>query len=206
MESGSTWAVPLRSREGVEFSVVTGAACIDFVYTGGLGDRARWESLHRPEDLAAWAVASRLVRDAVPLSEMVVTDADLEAAIELREVLWRSIDRLADGAAVDRTDVTALNAYASRPDLAPRLGDGGLTVATPIAASQLLSTLARDAIALAGGPLRERVRRCAAPDCPLPFVDTSRPGTRRWCAMARCGNRDKARTRRRTETRDDRGA
>ncbi|TQF68755.1 zf-CGNR multi-domain protein [Rhodococcus spelaei] len=206
MTDASTWAVPLRSREGVAFTVVTGAACVDFVYTGGLGDRARWESLHEPADLAAWAGASRLVHGATPPSEIAVTDVEFAAAIELREVLWRSINRLADGERIARADAAALNVYASRPDLAPRLDGGALTFATPIAASQILSTLARDAIALAGGPLRERVRRCAAPDCPLPFVDTSRPGTRRWCAMARCGNRDKARTRRRTEKGDGRSA
>ena len=33
---------------------------------------------------------------------------------------------------------------------------------------------------------------CANPDCVLWFLDTSRPGTRRWCSMAACGNRDKA--------------
>jgi predicted RNA-binding Zn ribbon-like protein len=38
----------------------------------------------------------------------------------------------------------------------------------------------------------ERVRPCANPECVLWFVDTSRPGTRRWCSMAACGNRDKA--------------
>src|SRR5690349_17566087 len=38
----------------------------------------------------------------------------------------------------------------------------------------------------------ERVRACANADCVLWFLDTSRPGTRRWCSMATCGNRDKA--------------
>lgn len=39
----------------------------------------------------------------------------------------------------------------------------------------------------------DRIRRCAHPDCVLWFVDTSRNGTRRWCSMATCGNRLKAR-------------
>jgi predicted RNA-binding Zn ribbon-like protein len=38
----------------------------------------------------------------------------------------------------------------------------------------------------------DRVRGCANPDCVLWFLDTTRPGTRRWCSMAGCGNRDKA--------------
>lgn len=39
----------------------------------------------------------------------------------------------------------------------------------------------------------DRIRRCANPDCVLYFLDTSRPGTRRWCSMSACGNRDKTR-------------
>lgn len=37
-----------------------------------------------------------------------------------------------------------------------------------------------------------RVRECAAPDCTFIYVDTSRNGSRRWCAMERCGARAKA--------------
>jgi predicted RNA-binding Zn ribbon-like protein len=39
----------------------------------------------------------------------------------------------------------------------------------------------------------DRVRKCANPDCPFWFLDTTRSGTRRWCSMTVCGNRLKAR-------------
>jgi predicted RNA-binding Zn ribbon-like protein len=51
---------------------------------------------------------------------------------------------------------------------------------------------ARDLIAL-HAEYPGRIRSCANPDCPLYFLDTSRPGTRRWCSMSVCGNRDKTR-------------
>jgi predicted RNA-binding Zn ribbon-like protein len=38
-----------------------------------------------------------------------------------------------------------------------------------------------------------RLRRCSGPGCVLWFLDTSRNGRRRWCSMAGCGNRAKAR-------------
>ena len=38
-----------------------------------------------------------------------------------------------------------------------------------------------------------RLRPCANSECRLFFVDRSRPGTGRWCSMAVCGNRLKAR-------------
>ena len=41
-----------------------------------------------------------------------------------------------------------------------------------------------------------RIRTCAAPGCAGVFLDTSRSGTRRWCDMARCGNRTKVRAHR----------
>jgi predicted RNA-binding Zn ribbon-like protein len=40
---------------------------------------------------------------------------------------------------------------------------------------------------------RSRVRSCGAPDCPFLFYDASRNRSRRWCDMAQCGNRMKAR-------------
>jgi predicted RNA-binding Zn ribbon-like protein len=63
----------------------------------------------------------------------------------------------------------------------------------PVDATQALSALARDAIDLFTGPLRQRVRSCAAEDCELLFVDASRPGRRRWCSLNRCGSREKMR-------------
>jgi hypothetical protein len=39
----------------------------------------------------------------------------------------------------------------------------------------------------------DRVKHCENPDCVLWFFDTTRNGTRRWCSMAVCGNRMKAR-------------
>lgn len=37
-----------------------------------------------------------------------------------------------------------------------------------------------------------RIRKCEHPECRLYYVDTSKPGRRRWCSMELCGNRKKA--------------
>ncbi|MDM7989059.1 CGNR zinc finger domain-containing protein [Arthrobacter sp. zg-Y877] len=39
-----------------------------------------------------------------------------------------------------------------------------------------------------------RLRACANDECNLFLIDRSRPGTAKWCSMAVCGNRMKART------------
>jgi len=69
----------------------------------------------------------------------------------------------------------------------------GAAVLPVVNVDQALAHIAREGIALLTGPLRGRVRECAAPDCQLLFVDTSRPGRRQWCSMARCGNIAKTR-------------
>ncbi|MEV0671184.1 CGNR zinc finger domain-containing protein [Mycobacterium sp. NPDC050441] len=38
-----------------------------------------------------------------------------------------------------------------------------------------------------------RLRACANPDCRLFLIDRTKPNTKRWCSMATCGNRMKAR-------------
>ena len=38
-----------------------------------------------------------------------------------------------------------------------------------------------------------RLRACANPDCQLFLIDRSKPNSARWCSMATCGNRMKAR-------------
>lgn len=55
----------------------------------------------------------------------------------------------------------------------------------------LLAAIARSAAEiLVEGPAA-RVRVCANPGCGLFFSDMSRTRRRRWCSMARCGNRHK---------------
>jgi predicted RNA-binding Zn ribbon-like protein len=93
-------------------------------------------------------------------------------------------------------DIATVNAAAATPPLVPALrpaGGAGFVAPTAMAA---FSTLARDAIDLFGGPLAHRIRVCAAENCGLLLVDTSKPGRRRWCSMEVCGNRAKIRTHR----------
>jgi predicted RNA-binding Zn ribbon-like protein len=69
----------------------------------------------------------------------------------------------------------------------------------------LLATIARSAAEiLVEGPAA-RLRLCANPACGLFFSDLSRTRRRRWCSMARCGNRHKvaAFARRRTSRRGE---
>lgn len=55
----------------------------------------------------------------------------------------------------------------------------------------LLAPVAEAAVELLATGDPQRLRRCAEPTCALWFHDVSRNGRRRWCSMARCGNRAK---------------
>jgi len=59
------------------------------------------------------------------------------------------------------------------------------------AISRLRQAIIADAVDLLTGIALERVKRCPAHDCQWFFFDTSRNGTRRWCAMSDCGTKDK---------------
>lgn len=181
----------LRRRFG------TGRPCLDLVHTGGEDALAQWELVHEAGDLG------RLLGEILGLTPLHATDADLAAMRPLRAALTRIAYDLAAGspppvpiAPPRPDDIATVNATASAPPLVPALRpDGGTTVVAPTAAAAL-STLARDAIDLFGGPFAHRIRVCAAENCGLLLVDTSRPGKRRWCSMELCGNRAKIRTHR----------
>lgn len=165
-----------------------GRPCIDLAHTGGEGPAAAWEILHSPADLERWLAF-------ITGAPAVRAEAgDLEAARELRGAVWRSAARSAAGTGVAPEDAAILNAHAAGAPLVPALDPGGRRVVSgPAPAQAALSTLARDAIDLLSGPLASRIRVCAADDCGLLLVDSSRPGRRRWCSMERCGNRAKVR-------------
>jgi predicted RNA-binding Zn ribbon-like protein len=184
---------PPRTADGDAFRFRAGRLSLDLCSTLLWRYRAPSEQLRVPDDLARW------LREAgVQPVPRAVREQDLNQARELREAIYGLVhDRLA-GRALARPHVATINALAARPDPVPRLTPAGEIVYgadEPPAAA--LSQIARDAIELLAGSTAARVRECAAPDCAFLFVDTSRAGRRRWCAMERCGNREHVRKHRR---------
>ena len=164
---------PFRFRRGA------GRLCLDFTRT--LRHRGRAdavEELASPAALAAWVTQF----GPVPATGEQAADA---IAGPLREALFALITGGAP-------DLDLINAAAAVAPPAPALGPDGKVrwhAADPVAAT--LSLVARDAVDLVTSALAERVRECANPDCGALFVDHSRPGSRRWCAMDSCGNQAK---------------
>ncbi|MFJ8432021.1 CGNR zinc finger domain-containing protein [Kitasatospora sp. NPDC094019] len=193
MTDERTPGLVLQSPGGTRFHFDPGALCLELLPTGGPGRHSRYEILHQPSDLLKWLEESRL---ALPPGTVRISDDQLTAVRALRDTLWRLTAARASGtrAPDEPADHALLNRTAARPPLAPQIAPDG-TSAPPLPGDgdQLASTLARDAIALFTGPHAHRIRECGADNCQLLFVDTSRPGRRRWCSMERCGNRHKVR-------------
>jgi predicted RNA-binding Zn ribbon-like protein len=167
---------------------LSGRPALDLTHTGGEGEYAVWEIIHGPEDLSRW-LGVILDVDGIQAGPQ-----DLPPLRALRA----AITRAARGIAAERPllpgDVATINSAAAASPLVPVLRPSLSSAYAEPTSTAALSTLARDAIDLFSSPLAERIRICAAPDCGLLLVDTSRPGRRRWCSMQRCGNLAKVRS------------
>lgn len=178
---------PPRTADGNAFRFRANRPSLDLCSTVLWRYVSPVEQLHEPDDLARWFVEAGLWADEHP-----VTEADVQAARALRENLYDLF--LAHLHRRELPKATVINRRAARPDPAPQLDPIGQVhwlTGEPVPAA--LSAIARDGIDLIAGPLSGRLRECAAPKCAFLFVDTSRSGTRRWCAHNRCGNRQHVR-------------
>jgi predicted RNA-binding Zn ribbon-like protein len=181
-------------------------ACLAFANTlSWRGREAPLEELGDLDDLLHWAARSvGLAANAVGelkswAREHRAIAAKLFAeAIALRDVIYRIFSALASSDTVSDQDLAALNralaAAPSRDRLAPTdAGYGWQIGPAPLTAATLLAPVLWSAGDLMARDRRRRVRLCANAQCLWLFLDQSKGGTRRWCDMASCGNRAKAR-------------
>lgn len=160
------------------------------------------ERLRGYDDLVAWGVQAGAVGagEAADLRALAARSpaaarGALERAIAVREAVFDLFSAVAGGRALPAAALARLNA--ALPDALTHLrleasGAGWTWVGRPDL-DRVLWPAVRAAALLLTSPDRELVRQCAARDCAWLFLDRSRNGTRRWCDMKICGNREKAR-------------
>jgi predicted RNA-binding Zn ribbon-like protein len=171
---------------------------LDFVGTVAERTTTHDDRLTTPAALGEWlAVAG--VLDEQPNA----TADDLAAAVRLREALYSLLRAATEdgpeenteeaaGAPFPRDALAVVNEAAAGPACTLRLSaDGHVERMGTVPAA--LAHIARTGIELIGGPDRARLRWCADATCTHPFLDRSRGRRRRWCGMAGCGDRAKAR-------------
>jgi predicted RNA-binding Zn ribbon-like protein len=171
-----------------DFRFRSGRLCLDFIATVGDRDHLAFDRWRLTQDFARWCVEAGLIS-----KSRIVSDDQIDAARRLRETLFRLVTAALAGTRPNPIDLHLLNAAACTPALIPQLTAIGRrhewTSDSPYEA--VLATIARDAIDLLSGGSLERVRKCADVHCSILFLDTSRPGKRRWCSMNGCGNKVK---------------
>jgi predicted RNA-binding Zn ribbon-like protein len=124
-------------------------------------------------------------------------------AIVLREAIYRIAGALAGDEPVRSQDFAALSRAVSQAPVRRQLVRASVGYAwrievwkvgrAGVSAPTLLAPVLWSAADLLVGGARRHIRRCANDACLWLFVDASKNGTRRWCDMASCGNRAKAR-------------
>lgn len=165
--------------------------------------RSGWDG-NRPHDfltsyapLAIWSGFADLLSAEQVAALLVTADspaapAVLDRARQFRASLYRVITTGGDASSLDTLDAQ-VHAAAAAAHLRP--GDGGNfrweVRADPGDPALPLLAVAWAAGQLLSSPGRAFIRACPGHGCGWVFIDPR--GRRRWCTMAICGNREKAR-------------
>jgi predicted RNA-binding Zn ribbon-like protein len=123
--------------------------------------------------------------------------AIVERARTLRELLHDTFLSTSEGRAPAEPTLAALSALLSawypHGRLVPAEGALHWVYAGDDDLERPLWEVARSVARLLTSPLLARVHACAAEDCRWWFLDDTKNGSRRWCDMKICGNREKVR-------------
>jgi predicted RNA-binding Zn ribbon-like protein len=123
-----------------------------------------------------------------------VKPADLRRALEVREAL-RDVMGANNGEPLNPDAVELLNKAAARSKVVAAFDDHASWRIEPASSGvdrvlgEMLATVFRS---MSDGSW-ERMKACGNPDCRWAFYDASKNRSGRWCEMASCGNRMKAR-------------
>lgn len=158
-----------------------------FVNTVDLQDGP--EELGDPNTLKAWLVAKSLLAGSEP-----VDASDLKHAIALREAI-RSVIGANSGSKVYPVDIATLNEAATASGLRMRFGADGRPRLEP-ETTGVVAAMGRIVATMYAAMEDEdwtRLKLCRSQNCRWAFYDRSKNHSSRWCTMASCGNREKAR-------------
>ena len=147
------------------------------------------EELTDPHTLAAWLVAHDLME-----TGEAATAADLKHAIAVREAI-RGVIGANSGGKVYPLDIATLNEAATASRLRARFGADGKARLEPEAGgvAGAMGRMVATVFSAMADESWSRLKLCGSPTCRWAFYDRSRNHSSRWCTMASCGNRQKAR-------------
>ena len=147
------------------------------------------EEFSDPTTLERWLVARGLMEPGQDVSE-----GDLKNAVAVREAI-RGVIGANSGTTVYPLDIATLNEAAAASRLRARFGADGKARLEPEAGG-VAGAMGRIVAAVFTAMADEdwsRLKLCGSSTCRWAFFDRSRNHSSRWCTMASCGNRQKAR-------------
>lgn len=146
------------------------------------------DELGDPNTLGAWLVARKLMEPG-----QVADAADLKHAVAVREAV-RGVIGANSGARVYPVDIATLNEAIAAARLRARFGSDGKARLEPEAegVEGALGRLVAAVFAAMAEDDWTRLKVCDSRSCRWVFYDRSRNHSSRWCKMASCGNRQKA--------------
>jgi len=192
----------LPSDWGDGFLFVANSLALDFLNTRPVQNGTPVELLSDFKALVRWFQAAGLVgsREARDLAGKWAESAKARRVVEqiqeFREQLRGEVLWWEDGNTPHQEVIEQINALLWGHPMRSKLKLTGPNVSIqnwfPIDTPEdLLAPLSQSAANLFALAERRRVHKCANADCVLHFRDTSKKGTRRWCSMRSCGNRQK---------------
>lgn len=204
--------MPDRDRSGDQRAVagpdlVGGRISLDFVNSEGGTRNGPPEWITGYGDLLTWAVHAGVIEaDLADRLETRAADAPEEAAriaeraVRLREALYRVFVTAMEGEEPAAEDLAVIDEELGRALAHLRISPAGTQdgpwrwrFEDDQQLGRVLWPLVRDAADLLVSDELARLGECSGEDCAWLFVDQSRNHSRRWCDMAVCGNRSKAR-------------
>jgi predicted RNA-binding Zn ribbon-like protein len=174
--------------EMADRETATGVVGLVQAYVNTVDIQAGPEQLSDPNTLNAWLVAHELME-----SGQTVTEADLKHAIAVREAIRGVIGANSGGRAYP-LDIATLNEAATASRLRARFGADGKARLEPEAGgvAGAMGRMVAALFAAVGDEDWSRLKLCGSQTCRWAFYDRSRNHSSRWCTMATCGNRQKA--------------
>lgn len=189
------------------FELNAGRLCLDFtntVQTRPLSEKV--DLIKSYGDLLSWAHQATILTpgEAAGLAETArqqprAAAGALAQALSIREALYGIFSALAAGLPAPALDLQTVNKAIgkamTRAGLSASAGGGfewGWPDA-PIGVDRVAWWVVRSAAELLTSEDLTSVRECAGYDCGRLFMDGTKNRSRRWCAMASCGNRAKGR-------------
>jgi predicted RNA-binding Zn ribbon-like protein len=114
-------------------------------------------------------------------------------AVKLREALRDYIQTTPEGRSAEVQATAQLNEISCAFPLVVAASEGRVALA-PAPGSSALGRVLGEFHLLATTARLDRLKMCSSEECHWVFYDRSKPGNRRWCSSALCGNRHKTRS------------